>query len=222
MFTDILKEVAVGIILAVISAVWLLMKYLFKRKLRPQPVEHSALDFSTSIFNPSTPEPDPAPFWRFLEHVPFCRQWAWRRIYTPTRISSKIRVQVNGGESGMRFYWSAEAGNASISLYIVNLNPFPLTIDRMVGDLTVANASVAPVYYMKRKQIPETSDDGVGIEVHITEQQAKWINTLRKRDQRSGITLTLYVTTSFGEIEHQVRLTTSNNEYTNFHLLESV
>lgn len=74
---------------------------------------------------------------------------------------------------------------------------------------------------MKRERIQKTSDATVWIEVPITEQQAKWINSLQKRNPRSGVNLTLYVTTTFGEIEHQVRLTTSNNEYANFHQLNS-
>lgn len=145
MFTDILKETVVIVIGLVISGICLLIKYFFKRKPSPQPTERGDLDFSRSIFNSPTPEPDPAPIWRFIEYVPFCRRWAGRHIYTTTRICSNIRVHVNGGASGMRFYWSAEAANASISLYIVNLNPFPLTIDRIVGELTVANAKVASV-----------------------------------------------------------------------------
>lgn len=221
MLSDIFKDTVVIIIGLVIPAVWVLMKYPFKRKLRPQPTEPSAFDFGSSIFAPPTPEPDPAPFWRLLERVPFCQRLAWRRIYTLPRISSKIRVQVSGGESGMKFYWSAEASSASIWLYIVNLNPFPLTIDRMIGELTVANSTIAPVQDMKRKRIQETSDDSIWIEITITDQQARRANFQKKHDKRSGVNLTLYVTTPFGEIEHPVRLTTSNNEYANFHLLDS-
>jgi hypothetical protein len=223
MFWDIIKETLPGLILLIVPAVWVLMKYPFKRKPTDQPINRSVLDLSIDIFaqRQPEPEPEPAPIWGFLQHVPLCRQWAWSHIHTPARISSRIRMQVNGGESGIRFYWSAEASTASVSLYIVNLNPFPIVIDRIVGDLIVANSAVAPVSYLNRKNVDRVVDDGIFFEVPISEQQSRRIGSLRKHSSHAGVNLTLYITTPIREVEHRVHLKTSNTEFTNYHLLNS-
>lgn len=220
MLPDILKDVLAGTIILVLPAVWLLMKYPFKRKTSAQPIGRSALDFTSTLFTTPTPEPVSAPIWGFIERLPFCRRWAWKHIYTRSKITAGVRVQVNG-ESGMTFYWSREAGEAALCLYVVNLNPFPITVDRIIGALTVANSEVAEIQHMKKEQILATEDARLRVKVHTTEQHAKRINFLRKQDRRCGARLTMYLATPLGEVEHVVNVSTANVEFSNYNQLDA-
>lgn len=210
-----------GLGVLLLTVVGAALRKLFTRKEQARSVMNSAFDFNPITM--ASPEPQPLWIWRIVERIPMpgFQTWAWKHIYTPTRIATAVRLRISGGEHGMRFYRAEEASTVSVSLHVINFTPFPITVDRIVGDIGVANGSVAPFNHMRRVKVAKLSDEISYFEVPLSQQQIRRTYQLYKQGRTGSVNAILYLTTEFGEVEIRVYLKTGNTEFVNFHLLES-
>jgi hypothetical protein len=145
-----------------------------------------------------------------------------RKQYPDEVVVKNVRVTVSGQGAGMEFWKYGENGGVvSAWLDVVNFNPFPIEIERIVGKATVRNSPVCEVTDLLRHKISANDCGSVRIESKLSVEEVKQIAfQLSQSGELSGVGLRLVVCieSALGRIELQPNLETGAHRFVNFRL----
>lgn len=160
----------------------------------------------------------PSPIWNAVAVLPGAKLIAHRCIFTEEEISKRIRVQVSSDRDGMTFWKSGDQSQVSVWLDIVNHNPFPITLDRIAGDITVNGASVVPIRTLDRRVIPAHSNENVHFSEAANSEQVRLIEfqLLQREDVPAGLNIRIYFQSEVRDLMVGRPITTGNCVFHNF------
>lgn len=142
-----------------------------------------------------------------------------RRQYSDDIIKENIKIQISGEGEGLTFWKFEGDGEIRAWLYVVNFNPFPIQIDRIVGSANVSNSHVAEVSDLNRPQIEAGNAKQIYIKSRLQLEDIKRIAfQLSQAGEISGtgLQLTIWVDTMLGRVELRRQLTTTAYRFPNF------
>ncbi len=116
-------------------------------------------------------------------------------------------------------FWKLDgAGELRGWLDVVNFTGSAVKIDRIIGDITVCNSTVAQMSYFKKATVAPNSASNVFVHAEFSPQHIKNIEFQLQHQQEpsGGLNLTVYLVTGRGEIELHPRLVTGNCRFVNF------
>ena len=203
-----------GLGLAVVSAclVWWNRRGSKHPSLTSDPLSH--------LMQQMTPAPLPQPhlFWRTLQHVPGLRRLAWRKIYSETRLDQQIRVGVRGDGGGIDLCHNGGDGLAQVWLDIINSTPFPIVIDRITGELTVAGAVIARINAVDRHTVPPRRWAEVYFQFSLSSGELDSIAVQLKHrpDAKAGLRIRVYLETDVRDVSLSRQFESGNCRFSNF------
>jgi hypothetical protein len=165
----------------------------------------------------------PSQWWSFLERIPGLQRLARKRLYTSDAIARRVRIWVRGEGDGMSFWKLGEHGKLEVWLDVVNLNPFPLTIDRITGHATVAGSAVASVQSVDQHEVAATATQDVHVSFPLAEADIQQIAFQLKQqtDAAAGLNIRLYMLSEIRKLTLDRQLSTGNRRFLNFQLPET-
>lgn len=132
----------------------------------------------------------------------------------------KIRIQVTGEGEGMSFWKNGETGHLNVYLDVVNFTSAAVKIDRILGDVTLANSAVVQFSHFKKQTVAAVSAARVYVQAELSAEHLKKVDfhLQKERQPAAGLNLTVYLVTEKGEIELHPRLSTGNCRFANFQI----
>lgn len=196
------------------------LTWLVKRK--PAPERDYLNDGGHTLLMPQM-QMEPAPHWgwRVMEKIPGLAGWARRNIYTESEILKRVRITVRSEGEGIVLYRNGEDGDARVRLDVVNLNPFPLLIDRITGQVTVADCPIAPINVGDQYEVPASGWTDVYFQVPLTANQVTTAEfQLKNRpDAVAGVQAKFYVVSEVRKLIINRSTSSGNSRYPNFKAL---
>lgn len=168
----------------------------------------------------SAPLPAPHWFWRLLQLIPGLRPLAWRKIYSDERLDQEIRIGARGDGGGIELYRDGDNGRAQVWLDVVNLAPFPIEIDRITGDLTVAGVAVAQINAVDRHTISAKRWGDVYVQFPLSAGQldAVTLQLKHRPDAKAGLRIRVYLESGIRNVGLTRQFESGNCRFTNFHI----
>jgi hypothetical protein len=113
----------------------------------------------------------PGPLVQILRFLP---GFVLRRFYPPEKIAQKILIEFSSSGEGLSFYKSEQYSSIRGWLIVTNLSPFPIEIDRILGEIFVGGR-VADVAFLQRTRVKPSSTTKLLFEIELTANQVKRI-----------------------------------------------
>lgn len=199
-----------------VTAAVAFLAFIRRRRRSPQSGVDDSDDFPF-LAQPVAP-PEPSRVWRAVSHIPGLTRYAQKRIFTDDEIAKRIRVTIRSEGDGISIYKSGEEGTASVYLDVLNLNPFPISLHPITGDLTVADAAIAPLNSVDRFDIGAQSYADVSFSCQLSKAQMG--NAVMQADARpdatAGVHVNIYVETPLGRLKLMRRTSSGNRRFVNF------
>jgi hypothetical protein len=132
--------------------------------------------------------------------------------------SPQVRILISGDGEGLSFWKLDGAGELRGWLDIVNFTNAAVKIDRIIGDISVSNTTVAPISFLKKATVAPNSASRIYVHAEFLPQHIKNIEFQMQHNPEpgGGLNLTVYLATDTGEIELHPRLVTGNCRFVNF------
>lgn len=134
------------------------------------------------------------------------------------RASPQVRILISGDGEGLSFWKLDGSGELRGWLDVVNFTNAAVKIDRIIGDITVSNTTVAPINFFKKATVAPNSASKVYVHAEFLPQHIKNIEFQLQHNPvpGGGLNLTVYLATDKGEIELRPQLVTANCRFVNF------
>lgn len=205
----IFSGIGVPVVVGLLALIW--------RRRRPAnagPVDPDEIVFLAQPISP----PKPSPIWTFAANIPGLRRIAQTRIFTEQEIARRIRVTIRSEGDGVAIYKNGEEGTAHVYLDIVNLNPFPISLHPLTGDLTVADAAIAHFDVVDHFEVDAQSCGDVSFSFLLSKAQLGTAVMLVKNrpDATAGIYANIYVESPVRRVKLTRRTSSGNRRFTNF------
>lgn len=133
-----------------------------------------------------------------------------------------IRILVSGDGEGMSFWKLGDDGELRAWLDVVNFAPYPIKIDRIIGEVLVRNTPIARLHHLKREDVQATSDSRIHVQSDLSPEQIKKIQFQLNQPgstNAAGFRLTIYVELEHGSLELNRTLNSGNVRFVNFEAL---
>lgn len=133
--------------------------------------------------------------------------------------NNAIRVLVSGDGEGISFWKLGDDGELRAWLDVVNFAPYPIKIDRIVGEVLVRNTPIARLHHLKRENVRATSDGRIYVQSDLSPEQVKKVQCQLIQPEppdTAGFRLTIYVETEKGSLELSHILNSGNVRFVNF------
>jgi hypothetical protein len=202
-----------------VAALAAILGRLFQR--RHKPTDEGETMWAEPIFPLLVSAPTPVPtHWKLIEKLPGLRTMAQQRIYSEERIGQAIRIWIRSEGDGINISKNGDGGVVRAHLDVINLNPFPLLLDRFTGDVTVSGSPVAKINVIDRHQVPAVSWADVYFESTLNADEIKTIEFHLKQNQNStaGMNARFYFQCEVREFTLLRQPASGNCRFLNFNL----
>lgn len=176
-----------------------------------------ALD-EDSFVGQGPPEGKPWWGWQLLVVVPFVRPIALRKLHTEARVSNRVRITIKSTGYGMQFY-KGDQSYVTLWLDVINMNPFPIKIHKISGEIQVSECAVAPIQIIDHYELPALGwRDDIYLKVPLAVGDVSTIERLRDgpSEVTAGVSLNVYLGNRIRDQMIMRRSATMNRVFTNF------
>lgn len=130
----------------------------------------------------------------------------------------KIRICISGDRESLTVWKLGEAGELRVWLDVVNLTDAPIKLDRILGELCLANATIASFTHHRKATIGANEYDAHFISAKLSPEEIRAVEAVLRQNKQpdAGLNLTVYVQTKGDEIELFPRLALPTRHFVNF------
>lgn len=131
-----------------------------------------------------------------------------------------VRIRVSSDGEGIIVYKNGDDGEFRAYLDIVNFAPFPIEIERIVGEFVVRNSPVGKLQHLQRAKVGACDAASVYVHADLTAEQIKKIAFQLAHANGHvdgvGFRLLMYVEYNGRRVELMREVLTGNARFTNF------
>ena len=135
----------------------------------------------------------------FLKLAAWAAPFLARRLYSQSKLTSKIRIRVRGEGDGVVFN-CGEMPYARVWLNVANFSPIDVEFDRIFGEIS-HGSQLAPFYNLHRHLVDATGEKVIFLEIPLNQDHVTFLRRNRNNNFQTTLNFSAVILSSVHNFE---------------------